>query len=312
MQLHKTAAFDLTVPEPFDFRLTVSKPAGWHWSTPGEIFDKGVLWTGLYLSGTPVGLKMSAVKNLVKVDVFTTTILKPEDISELKMTLGAGLGGDEDLAGFYRFAGRDKVLSQTVKDIYGMRVGRLDDLFGRVLLAILLQMAPLARSEQMMSAVLDGYGTKLRFDGKNVILWPAPEDIVKAGEGELRARAKVGYRAKRLVQAADFIIKTRMSLFELAKMDEAEALKRLTGIPGIGRYSAGIILGKTTVPVDVWSVVVMSELFLGNTPGKPRGDVDKVGSLLEKRWGKWSWLAFVYVLNDLENLAKTHRLSRLQ
>ncbi len=312
MKLHAAGSFNLVIAGPFDFRLTVSKPAGWHWSTPKEIFSRGALWTGVYVGGRPVGLKLSNKNHQVKVDLYSSHLVTGREVDELKTAVSRGLGSGEDLTGFYKFARKDPVLSKTVEDLNGMRIGRLDDLFGRVQLAILLQMAPLARSQQMMTDVLEKYGTKLTFDGKTVILWPKPEDIVRAGEGELRTKAKLGYRAKRLVQAANFLKSNPVSLLELGELTEAEALKKLTDIPGIGKYSAGIILGTTSVPVDVWSVVVMSELFFGKTPVNARKDVDSVGKRLKKRWGKWSWMAFVYVLNDLNTLAKSYRLSRLQ
>jgi 3-methyladenine DNA glycosylase/8-oxoguanine DNA glycosylase len=311
MRLKQTGQFSLTIPEPFSFRLTVAKPAGWHWSTPGEIFGKGTLWCGVYLEGQPVGLKMSSAKGLVNTVVYSGSNLSRSDTTKLKTLLNSGLGADEDLTGFYRFARKDPVLSITVKDLYGMRVGRLDDIFGRAILAILLQMAPLARSNQMMDAVLEYYGTKIEFDDKEVILWPQPQDIAGISETELRNKAKLGYRAGRLIQAADFLSKHHISLLELSRLPEEEALKRLMEIPGIGKYSAGIIYGRTSVPVDVWSVVIMSELVLGRTPQNPRQEVDSISNILRERWGKWGWMAFVYILNDLEHLSQTFHLSRL-
>jgi len=56
----------------------------------------------------------------------------------------------------------------------------------------------------------------------------------------------------------------------------------------------------------------MSELFFGRTPGRARDDIDRVREELSRRWGRWSWLAFAYVLNDLDNLAKLYPLSRLR
>jgi hypothetical protein len=35
--------FTVTISEPFDFALTVAKPAGWPWSTPKEIFENKTL-----------------------------------------------------------------------------------------------------------------------------------------------------------------------------------------------------------------------------------------------------------------------------
>ncbi len=312
MRLKETTRFNLFVPQPFDFRLTVAKPAGWHWSTPGEVFENGTLWSGVYLRGKPVGLKMSAVQESVDVVAYSSPDLSRNEVSELRAVIGSGLGADEDLAGFYQFAGSDPVLSVTAKDLYGMRIGRLDDTYGRVILAILLQMAPRARSEQMMTTVLKNYGTRVTLDGREVGLWPRPQDVAGIDENELRQKAKLGYRAKRLVQAARFFSRQPVSLLELSRLPEEAALRRLMEIPGVGRYSAGIILGQTSVPVDVWSVVIMSELILGRTPQNPRQEIEAVNAVLQERWGRWAWMAFVYILNDLERLARTHRLSRLR
>ena len=82
-------------------------------------------------------------------------------------------------------------------------------------------------------------------------------------------------------------------------------------IPGIGRYSAGLIIGRSSVPVDVWSVVIMSELLLGRAPVTPRQEINEVTRAVRERWGRWSWMAFVYILNDLPKLASMYKLSRL-
>jgi hypothetical protein len=65
-------------------------------------------------------------------------------------------------------------------------------------------------------------------------------------------------------------------------------------------------------PIDAWSVIVMRELLLGVTPRKPRAEIDAMNRLVRERWGKWSWLAFAYILNDLENLAGPYHLTRLE
>jgi hypothetical protein len=51
---------------------------------------------------------------------------------------------------------------------------------------------------------------------------------------------------------------------------------------------------------------------LGRTPTNPRLEIGEVAAQIDKRWGKWGWVAFVYVMNDLENLAKKFKLSRLE
>ncbi len=155
MDLLHTMTFTLTIPEPFDFTLTVAKPAGWPWSTPKEIFGNGTLWTGVRIGDTPIGLVMKAKKNRVTVLAYTLSPLTKEEEADLRGLVVAGLGADEDLRGFYEFAHNDPVLEKATADHPGMRIGLLDDVFGGVILAILLQMAPIGRSEQMMDMVLE-------------------------------------------------------------------------------------------------------------------------------------------------------------
>ncbi|MFA5346730.1 MAG: hypothetical protein WC294_01210 [Methanoregula sp.] len=309
--MHKQV-FTLTIPEPFDFALTVAKPAGWPWSTPKEIFGNNTLWTGVRVGDIPVGLVMRAKKNQVSVMAFTTSPLARKDADNLRDMVLSGLGADEDISGFFQFAMNDPVLNKATADHPGMRIGLLDDIFGSVILAILLQMAPIGRSEQMMEKVLEHFGTTISFDGNDVILWPRAEEIADLDPGILRKMAMLGYRAERLVKAAQYISRHPISLRQLAKITEEEAMKSLTAIPGIGKYSAAIIFGQSTPPIDAWSVVIMSELYEGTTPKNSRDEIERVQQALSARWGTWSWLAFAYILNDIPTLAENYRLSRVR
>jgi 3-methyladenine DNA glycosylase/8-oxoguanine DNA glycosylase len=301
--------FEIVMPEPFDLSLTVAKPAGWHWSTPREVFRKGTLWSGIYLNNKPIGLKLSAINKNVTVSVYVQSHLTNNEEATLQTSIRIGLGEDEDLSAFYGFAHSDEVLSVAVKDLYGMRVGRLDDLFGRVILATTLQMAPLKRSQDMMARLLERYGTRIAFDGREIVLWPRPSNIARRDPSELRREAKLGYRAERLVKAALYLVKHPISLKELHRQPEKEAVKNVMAIPGIGAYSADLIVG--SVPLDVWSVVIMSELLLGREPKRPRQEIKAVTQAVRGRWGKWARMAFVYVVNDLPKLATIYNLSRL-
>ncbi|NYT07982.1 MAG: hypothetical protein GKC05_06995 [Methanomicrobiales archaeon] len=309
MALREIHRFMLTLPEPFNFPLTVAKPAGWHWSTPREVFEDGILWSGMYVRDIPVGLKLSADGPGVTVALYGESPLEENLLRLLKSQVWSALGGDEDLPGFYRFARDDPILAAVTGHLYGMRIGMARDLFGDVILAILLQMAPMSRSNRMMDALLEHYGKKITFDGRDVILWPRAEEIARVDPAELRKTTKIGYRAERLVQAAQYLAAHPLLQDELPSLTEDEAVRRLTDIPGVGPYSAGIILG--TFPIDVWSVVIFSELFLGKTPEHPREAIDEVVSVLTGRWGTWRWFAFVYVVHDLQFLKETHHLSRV-
>jgi len=54
---------------------------------------------------------------------------------------------------------------------------------------------------------------------------PKPSNIAKRDPIELRRDAKLGYRAERLVKAANFLIQHPMSLKELRGQPQTEAVK---------------------------------------------------------------------------------------
>jgi 3-methyladenine DNA glycosylase/8-oxoguanine DNA glycosylase len=309
--LRKTSELRVGIPEPFDFELTVAKPAGWNWCSPGEKYRDGVLWGGFYLADGPIGLKLQRSGSKVEVEVFSDRGGPDVEPGFLRHAVECGLGKNVDMEAFYRFSSGDPVLAKAVEDLYGMRPGRLDDVFGRVILAITLQMAQIKRSRAMMSDILENYGTRLLFDDQVVTLWPPIQRIAALPEEELREKANMGYRAKLLRAAAVYLAEHPVNMLELDDMDEDQALKTVRGIPGIGEYSAGIVMGRSDAPVDAWSVIIMSELLMGTTPEKPRQEIGGMNAMLKERWGKWAWLSFVYIINDLANLSQIYHLSRL-
>lgn len=309
--MHPVADYEIEVSQPFDFRLTVAKPAGWNWSTPREVFEAGTIWAGFRVRGRTAGIKAFSPDNrVVRATAYASSGLTSEEEEELRVCLACGLGADEDIEGFYRFASRDRILRRAVADRYGMHVGRVDQLFGRVILAQLLQMAPFKRSLRMIEDLLDAYGKTIEFDGRRVTLWPSATAIAGLDPGVLQARVNIGYRARHLHAAAEYLVRHPISMRDLDGLPDSEALSAVQRIPGIGPYSAGIVLGRVA-PIDSWSVIVMSELLTGETPRRPRQEIERVADRVRRRWKKWSWFAFVYVLNDLDNLAAEYNLTRL-
>jgi 3-methyladenine DNA glycosylase/8-oxoguanine DNA glycosylase len=311
MILKYVSSLELNLLEPFSFELTVHKPAGWHWSTPSEKFRNGKFWSGFRLHNEPVGLKMQAAANIVRADIYGQEPTDEDYLIAIKRELGKALGEEEDIKGFYEFARSEPILNEAVDHLRGMRMGRIPDFFGRVILAICLQMAPLKRSRQMMDMVLSEFGTLLEFDRHEVRIWPQAAEIVGLAPSALRQKAKLGYRAERLVNAANYLVSGPISLDKLDSLSDEEARKMVMNIPGVGEYSAGILLGRKNVPVDSWSLVILSELFLGGSPANGRGDIPAVKKLIEQRWGRWGRLAFAYIVNDLPYLARKYRLSRI-
>ncbi len=300
-KLSRKKRFTIRVREPFNFILTVRKPAGWYWITPYEVVEQNRYWSTLRLRDEIlVGVKLTQKGSEVRVEVYSEDYVTGEQVNEVSSVLGIGLGAEINLKEFYKVAGRDCFLEHVFKDLYGMKPYFSNSVFERALLAICLQMAPIKRSYEMLRSIIEVYGETLTFEGKTIRHWPSPSRLKAVPEEELKKRCKLGYRAKFIHGLA--VLRPLPDIVELWEKPTEKALKELTRLPGIGEYSAGIILTRNTSPIDVWSSGIFHKLFFGESPEKPRKAIKRVVEEAERRYGEWKWEAFAYTLNALPKL----------
>ncbi len=303
---------DVRVGKPFDFELTVKKPAGWHWSTPFEVFEDETMSTALRLSDFRlVGLRLKSVGGAVTVEAFSSYKMDAAGKNELFERVKLGLGVGDDLTGFYSLANKDALTGQLKMDLYGMRLGFLGDVFERALLAICLQMAPMKRSIQMMNCLIRRYGEAVRLDDdREILYWPSPMKIAETPTSDLREKCNIGYRAKPIKKVAETITKGFPNILKLKNLTEVQAFKQLKSLYGVGDYSAQIISPHSGFPLDVWSARIFHEIIFGVTPKEPRRVIRKVEEEARRRWGEYRWHIFVYALNDLPNLSNHYNITK--
>lgn len=305
------ARFRFVPKPPYSFALTVHKPAGWHWLTPGEVWDATTetVFTGLRLSdGRALGIKARSTGNVsrpaVVVEAYAAQPLTRAKRRELRDTLHYALDVDTDIKGFYRLATRDAVLRPLVRRLHGMHEGYWAGLWPLLVLAITLQMAPIKRSMAMLHALLEHYGQRLNVAGHRVRLWPTPKRIAAAPLRELKNRCRLGYRAKVLKAIARQLRAGFPSLDELKAMEPEAATNKLQELYGVGAYSAAMVTPHVSFPLDVWSVQIFAPLLGVRIPKArdPRESIARVERTAERRWGPWRGLALVYVLNALDEI----------
>ena len=308
MRLRRRAQFEIAPVSPYNFKLTVKKPAGWDLFTSDEVFDDETLWTAIRFEGRPVGLKIRSLGALERprmlVGVYSRREIPKEGRERLRAILEVCLGADQDLTGFYNFAKKDRILKHVVESLYGMHDTQGVSLFNSVILSICLQMARPKRSFEMMEAIDRKYGETVQFDGKRVVLQPTAERIARLDPQAFAKECKLGYRAKYIVASAKMIEAGFPDMQEILKMQPEAAKEKLIELPGIGDYAADIINPHGGFPIDAWSVDVFGLLFFGKQPEDRREAIEKVKQEGIRRWGKWSWMAFFYIAQDLQNLSK--------
>jgi len=308
VELEKLFSIDITAIPPYSFELTVHKPAGWSWSTPKEIFEKDTLWTATRIRHKLVGLKLKSMGTLrrpkIRCRLFSDEKFSDAEKNGIASGIKRALRTQENLKEFYTMARKDDILRDVVEDLYGMRTVGRQDLFPALILAVTLQMAPMKRSTQMMELLIKNFGDKISFDGKTVLYWPSPERVANTGTEELKAKAKLGYRARHLISIAKSLSEGFPTMEELWEMPPEAAKEKLLGLKGIGDYSAEIVAPRIGFPLDVWSAKIFHVLFFGKEPESPREAIKELKKIAEERWGEWRGHAFVYVLNDLPEISK--------
>lgn len=313
MRLKKIYELEIDGAGPFNFELTVHKPAGpdgWEWLTPFEIYSEGVIWAGIRLStGESIGLKISDIGSVqnpkVLCRIFSRKNVNQEEKDEVVRTVSRCLSLKKDISDFYQLCDRYPPLKQAKKDLWGMRKDPFPNLFSALIVAITLQNAPWKRSIQMVRSIYANYGEKINFDNHEIIICPPPNLIAKISEQELRTTCKLGYRDRILKECASAIVKGELpTTEELEKMSHDDAKKILMKIKGIGEYSADITGVYPSFPVDSWNARIFRTVFNINIEGRPEQTISIIKRYAAKEFGIWQGYVYTYILNDLQNLSK--------
>ena len=308
MNLLEKSTFEVVPVAPFDFRLTVRKPSGWSLFNANEVYEEGTLWTATWVLKRLVGLRLHSLGTVrrprILVAAFTEKPLSARERLDTLSELETLIGADQDLNEFYGMAEKDDILKHTVRSLYGMHDTQTAYLFNSVVLSICLQMAKLDRSTKMMAAISRSYGTRVGFDRREILVEPSAEKIAELTPGEFARKCNLGYRAKYLIGAARAMVRGFPDTSEIMRMPPDVAKEKLMELPGVGDYAADIINPHGGFPIDAWSVDVFGKLFFGEEPANAREAIERVKEEGIRRWGKFAWLAFFYVAQDLPNLSK--------
>ncbi len=171
--------------------------------------------------------------------------------------------------------------------------------------AILLQMTTIKQSDEMMSCLIRRYGEVADFDGKRIHVWPLPERIAKIEAPDLAKACNLVYRARHLANLARKLASEPFStLEELERLESEEAKGRLLELPGIGDYSADIIKSPRRISHRCLVCGRLREAVLWRGAGRQKEAIEGIKREGLRRWDRWSWMAFLYVVQDRENLSR--------
>jgi DNA-3-methyladenine glycosylase II len=288
---------------PFNFDGTVYVPA--YFPTPDYEWRPGTLWRTLNCGGKLLGLKLEQAGSIdepeINLTVFSEFRLSSNDRERIVGELGWRYGLEEDISDFSRQFEEDRFLGPVLRKWRGMRANCSDSLYELLVVSILLQNATVRRTVQMMNNLFNNYGTKLRFDKKELFVYWGPERLAEVKEEVLRA-LKLGYRAKMVIRVSQAFADGKIDEAKLRTMGTQEVKKELMKLYGVGPATAQILLTGYFRRYDTfelkgrrWEQKILSRIFFGRKSVSP----EKIIREFNERYGKWRGLAFHYVFTDL-------------
>jgi DNA-3-methyladenine glycosylase II len=156
--------------------------------------------------------------------------------------LGRLLGLHIDLAVFYRFAKRQGRLGHLAQRFRGMKPPRFATVFESLVNAIACQQITLTQGIRLLNRLGANYGPKLPDGEEAAHAFPRPDDLVGLRLEQLRRLGFTRQKGRALIDLARSINAGHFDLDELASLPDEEAVERLRGLRGVGRWTAEYVL----------------------------------------------------------------------
>jgi 3-methyladenine DNA glycosylase/8-oxoguanine DNA glycosylase len=229
------------VVPPYSLSLTVQVLR----RVPANIVDQ---WAGgIYSRALQIGAEeyILRVRQLDQTTLEVDADRSPEAVLPLVRRM---LGADVDLSEALRLATADSRLASVVQHFRGLRPPRFASLFETLAMTIPFQQVSLEAGQSFVNRLVQ------RFGKSRGVLWlfPTPAVIANASIEDLRAAGLSAAKATTLRHAASLIVAGALSEAEIERLPSNEALRLLDDLPGIGPWTAGVMLLRGFGRLDVF------------------------------------------------------------
>lgn len=162
------------------------------------------------------------------------------------------LGLDLDPAPLSRLAEAERALAPTAVALRGMRPPRFEGLFETFANVIPFQQVSLDAGVALVRRLVERFGELLEHDGRRYYAFPRASVIAAARLDAIRRCGLSRKKAEALRHAARAIEAGEVSSEKLLAMSSEDAMRSLMELPGIGPWSAGLVLLRGLRRLDVF------------------------------------------------------------
>jgi len=162
------------------------------------------------------------------------------------------LGLGHDPAVYQRRAQAEPGLRATALALRGMRPPRYPDLFQTFANVIPFQQVSLAAGMAVVAQLIRRFGQVLLAGGRESTLFPTARAVADAGASSLRQCGMSMHKAQALRAIAGLIASGALTAGAIESLSSNEAIDWLTRLPGIGPWSAALVLLRGFGRLDVF------------------------------------------------------------
>lgn len=295
--LHHADTLLLPVALPFNFRYTLWKPS--HFATGLEKHTLDTSWRSFRVGEHLCGVVMTMDdETTLRAEVYADGDWTEADHDRLAARLTHSYGLAEDISVFVDQAAAVPQMSGPLTALAGMRQSCPENLFEIAIISLLLQNATIARTTQMMTNLLDHYGSVITFDTVTLKTFFTPAEIIGVDEQVFKEVDRLGYRAKYIGAFAAFF--TDNDPDDVDHASKADLMAEFQQIKGVGPYTAAIIAGSAVrdpaaLGLDVWNRRILAKQFLDLDDA----DIPTVQAKMTGLFPGYEGLAGLYVIEDI-------------
>jgi DNA-3-methyladenine glycosylase II len=153
-------------------------------------------------------------------------------------------GLDLDLPSFYRSVAADPVLARLIKRLYGLRPTLSPQPFEMLVGSVCAQQVNLRFAFTVRARLVHRFGTAVRVKGETVYAFPQPAVMARASVDELRRMQFTTRKAEYIIGLASRVAAGELNLAALSAASNDEIIGALTGVRGLGRWTAEWFLAR--------------------------------------------------------------------
>ncbi len=162
------------------------------------------------------------------------------------------LGLEADAAALARVAQVESALTPTVRALRGMRPPRFATLFESFASVIPFQQLSIDAGLSILSKLIERFAEHVVYEGRQYFAFPTPNAVAEAPTDELQACGLSRKKAQTLQGIARAIQSRTLTEYSLVRLTTREALERLVQLPGVGPWTAGLVLLRGLGRTDVF------------------------------------------------------------